>query len=423
MMQNTPGFKIKILGSLILLVLISANSQAQTAHWFNTDAPRFRDVNSVYIRSASELVAIGGRFRNDSISSIFISKDSGGYYDFRTDFVGNMLNDVWFKDIKTGFAVGRNGHFVKTVDSGKNWNNLDIAGYDGIHFNAVTFSGTDTGWIAGGVDAGNRAIILKTTNSGSSWQKILDSATSTINDIYKFNSKELWACGNAGLLYHSTNGGISWNRIYISGNSGTRDFNSINLTDKNTVYLAGGSLKDTLQTILKSVNSGTDWTTQRDIKNYILNSVYFYSANDGYAVGDSGTILFTQSSGSSWSVVTLPSTINDTRNLNDVYFSDKDNGVIGGSQGRLLHYNKSAHITALSNPEIITVISFYPNPASSSVTFNWPVESGDISIQIYSLEGSLMLKQILYTDKNVVNLNSLKAGVYLILVKNNTIYQ
>jgi photosystem II stability/assembly factor-like uncharacterized protein len=66
-------------------------------------------------------------------------------------------------------------------------------------------------------------------------------------------------------------------------------------------------------------NSGT-------IKN--LHSVNFTDANNGWAVGDSGTILKTTDLGNSWNI--QPS--GTTHNLNDIQFVDANNGwIVGGS--------------------------------------------------------------------------------------------
>ena len=73
----------------------------------------------------------------------------------------------------------------------------------------------------------------------------------------------------------------------------------------------------------------TSWVLQRSGTENIL-SVYFVNANDGWAVGGSGTILHTSNGGTSWQSQTGPSS---NYHYYSVYFADANNGWAAGTAG------------------------------------------------------------------------------------------
>jgi photosystem II stability/assembly factor-like uncharacterized protein len=79
---------------------------------------------------------------------------------------------------------------------------------------------------------------------------------------------------------------------------------------------------------LFSVNGAiAQWEVQNSGTTNHLNSVYFTDLNNGWAVGDSGTILHTADRGLNW--VTQSS--NTTFKLNAVFFTDTDHGYVAGN--------------------------------------------------------------------------------------------
>jgi photosystem II stability/assembly factor-like uncharacterized protein len=81
---------------------------------------------------------------------------------------GNSLWDIYGFDSRNAIAVGSSGTLMKTSDGGRNWNiRHNIAGLNqdlmAVHFlNNLT-----------GLSVCFNGIIIKTTNSGESWVKIV----------------------------------------------------------------------------------------------------------------------------------------------------------------------------------------------------------------------------------------------------------
>jgi hypothetical protein len=90
-------------------------------------------------------------------------------------------------DPSTITAVGGVGTFMKSSDSGVNWEiNHRINGID-IAFKALFFLDNSTGWATAG---GN---VYKTTDAGSTWNFYETGTFSTFEDIFFINENLGWA--------------------------------------------------------------------------------------------------------------------------------------------------------------------------------------------------------------------------------------
>jgi glucosylceramidase len=82
---------------------------------------------------------------------------------------------------------------------------------------------------------------------------------------------------------------------------------------------------------------------------------------------------------------------------------------------------KSSEIaTSIAHTDAGNDLSYYPNPASSFIHLKSEVTDSYNSIEIYSLNGSILYSQNLKTiSNNSINIESLKSGVYLIKLSGN----
>jgi hypothetical protein len=60
-----------------------------------------------------------------------------------------------------------------------------------------------------------------------------------------------------------------------------------------------------------------------------------------------------------------------------------------------------------------TVIRFYPNPATTAITFDLKAMDKGYSIQIYNFLGKKMFEQVNLTDRTTINLSDFARGVYI----------
>ncbi len=99
-----------------------------------------------------------------------------------------------------------------------------------------------------------------------------------------------------------------------------------------------------LVTLATNVFSQT-WISQTSGTTNILEAIWFKDAQNGWAVGNSGTTLFTTNGGQTWSSINLT-----TEDLKDVAFLDQSIGLIVGDNGRIFRtVNGGANWTSISS--------------------------------------------------------------------------
>ncbi len=187
--------------------------------------------------------------------------------------------------------------FVLNISNYPQWTEMPIG--TSSHLYDVNFVAKDLGWVVG-----SEGTILKTTNGGNSWSIQQSNLNVQLFSIQFIDSLFGWICGEGGTLLKTTNGGITW------------------------VQKPSGVVEN-------------------------INSLYFLSASDGFAVtGDwyngypySGRILKTTNGGDTWSVALF----DDAHGLIDIYFSDKYNGWICGSNGAIYITNNGGSNWNYSN--------------------------------------------------------------------------
>jgi photosystem II stability/assembly factor-like uncharacterized protein len=267
------------------------------------------------------------------------------------------LNDVFFLDANTGWAVGDSGTVIKTTDGGTSWATLSsgtssnllgvsfVSAANGIavgksgtiiattdggaswsarssgtvqEMRAVQFVNSQTGWIAG-----TAGTVLKTTNGGASWSKVAEGYGSRLYAASFPDSQHGWTVGSLGTIYASQDSGKSW----IQQTSGsTTELEAIHFVD----YLNGWAVG--AYEILHTVNGGTSWAKQSTPGDVYANAVFAVSNSVAWVVGNDGAILKTTNGGAAWTAQ-LSGT---TRDLNSVYFANPSTGWVVGDTGTVL---------------------------------------------------------------------------------------
>jgi len=138
------------------------------------------------------------------------------------------INDVYFIDGQTGYAVGSGGRFMRTRDGGRFWHYEALAGAQ--NWQAVYFADAQHGWIAG---EGGR--LWATDSSGDAWQPVTLPYTNTLRALMADANGEVWAAGDGGAVAHGIAAG-SWEETFVA--PGT-DWHSIALDAAGTPCLVG----------------------------------------------------------------------------------------------------------------------------------------------------------------------------------------
>ena len=208
------------------------------------------------------------------------------------------LRAVRFFTPTTGFAVGASNRFfpsgvLKTVDGGLNWE--PVAGDEG-SWRCGWFMNPDTGFVAGRLTSratmqGDKMVQAPNQSGGlQTWRSLRVSSTNPS-----------WMVGDGANLLYSGDGGISWQDPPQALPRSLRDFCDFHTvaTYQKKVWIAGspGSV------IWHSPDGGRSWVTQKTEQSAAIRAVYFRGENNGWAVGDLGTVLRTVDGGKVWTAV------------------------------------------------------------------------------------------------------------------------
>jgi photosystem II stability/assembly factor-like uncharacterized protein len=346
------------------------------------------------------------------------------------------LNCVYFTDENTGYVGGAGATtatLIKTTDAGISWNSLTISTVNEI--TSISFPTSSIGYLIT-----KQSELFKTTNSGDSWENIynfgvFDGTLCFINENIGF------IANGDGTIYKTTDGGLIWESIFLDDFSNPT---AIFFPNSEVGYVSTYWGK-----IAKTTDMGLSWTILTQPTSKPLWDLFFTNTNTGYAVGGDGVsslIIKTTDGGSSW--LTQTTTPITTQNHNAVFFSDIETGYLGNStiyktntsgdtwyemsnSGQILDlYFPSSTIgyatgyngvilkldLTLGINDIINnnKIIIYPNPAKKFVFIE----------TLEQIEKIILTNQIgqiinIEKNKNILNVQNLKKGIYYITFINN----
>lgn len=204
--------------------------------------------------------------------------------------------------------------------------------------------------------------IVRTTDAGETWEELCNIDHTTGGTLQLFESGIGYLTNDFGLC-KTTNGGFNWNVV----SSMSVGFGAIDFINETTGYAAlNGS-------IYVTVNGGSNWTLQADYRS--VRDIDMLNSSIGYAVGEGGTICFTNNGGVG--VTRVSSFVNN--------------------------YSLSQN---------------YPNPFNPTTKINFAIpKSGIVQIKVYDLIGrevQILVNEFKATGEYTVDFNgsSLSNGVY-----------
>ena len=152
--------------------------------------------------------------------------------------------------------------------------------------------------------------------------------------IFFVNAQEGYAGGHYGHLRYTSNAGSTWTELSpgVSYN-----FWEIFFLDENRGWIAGGREtsfnQDPIRYIIQTTDGGVNWNTQLyDVDEPQLFAIHFCDPNNGYAVGDAGTIFHTTDGGTIWT----EQSSGVLAHLRGVYATSPDTAWVVGQEMLLL---------------------------------------------------------------------------------------
>src|ERR1019366_4854249 len=230
------------------------------------------------------------------------------------------------------YAVGDQGIVLKTIDGGANWSVQRLTSINVLQ--SVYFINDSTGYACGQGVADVGGIILKTTNGGTSWTTQVTGKSGTINSVYFMNADTGYAVGGSGIVLKTIDGGANWTAQTIGNNYNFYYLSSVYFTNTDTVYIGGGLNPNSSGggMVFKTTNGGTNWTALTSGTTSVFNSIFLTDMNTVYAVGGVGDILKTSNGGTKWDTIVSRT----SNNLNSVFFPDTYTGYAVGANGTIL---------------------------------------------------------------------------------------
>lgn len=247
----------------------------------------------------------------------------------------------------TFYIVGTNNTLLKSTNSGMNWTTSNTGFTSNTDkFGEVFFINNTTGFA--GVDK-----LYKTTNSGSSWQQVLQPTFTPIYRMSNPGSDSLFV-RTYGKIYRSTDAGNNWTEVANTLNQWHSGIDFINSD-------IGASCKN--YDVIVTNDGGNTWQEK-----YIsgspgrISDIKMKTPTEMTAVGWDGTIVNTENGGTSWDLVSS----NTNYHLYVLKYGPDGTGYILGDEGLVL---RRANVQTYTLQFQITNTTGNPLP-DASVTLN-----------------------------------------------------
>lgn len=273
---------------------------------------------------------------------------------------GDVYYSIRFVSGSIGFVAGvdREGVPVvlRTKDSGSTWDIVTPSGLKLIP-KSITFDPN-----SGPTDytifiVGDRGSAYRSDDTGETWTELDTGTTQGLRGVFTYSGTDIWAVGTAGTVLFSSDSGDTWT-AQTSGVS--VDLNSVHFISDTKGWIAGNS-----GTVIETEDGGTTWTDRTSTTDTTqdLYSIFFTSATRGYACGNNGIIIRTNTTGDSWTI--RPSNTNvPLRSISFFRSSGVDTGVAVGLNGVITRTTNGGISWTASN--VGGYGSFYSNQMLSS---------------------------------------------------------
>lgn len=202
------------------------------------------------------------------------------------------LTDVYFSSTKTGWIVGSKGSspvVLRTLNSGKSWQPK----LQGMFVNRIRFANTRIGWAVG---AGG--LILATLDGGETWTRQHRASSERLRDIFVIDNKHVWvSSANSGILLSTGDGGQTWTAHNVGLDIG---LSGVAFVGHERGWAVGYG------TILSTQDGGANWQAKPSGDSKQLLSVTFINEKTGWITTAGSTILRTMDGGRTWHEVVIP---------------------------------------------------------------------------------------------------------------------
>ena len=208
---------------------------------------------------------------------------AGGWQQqFLPDLNGGSIVDMTFTDSLTGYAAttldtSSNSYIIKTSNGGENW--IKVLNDTGRSFSDIQFINNTTGY-ASTLYGNGTSKLFKTNDGGNNWVRLYSPGMfNEFLDISVVSDNEVWMAdrnGFSGGIFRSTNGGVNWENKYPPqlSNGPTK----IYMINSRIGFISNGN--DSNKYIKKTTDSGDSWFLTSGGTGW--NDIYFRDSLTGW---------------------------------------------------------------------------------------------------------------------------------------------
>jgi len=225
---------------------------------------------------------------------ILRTTDGGAGWQGVTSGVKDALRSVSFSGVN-GFSGGDSQDILYSTDAGASWQ-ISQSGFFGGGFPGAQMLSATVGFVAG-QNSIFQSLLGASTDGGATWAFqpfYFDKNEGGGTDVFFFDQNTGVVSGTVfdgrGAIARTTDAGVSWSTLFFD-----QAIQGIDFPQPTSGFAVGAGGR-----ISHNTDAGITWTDQSSGTSANLNDISFASdALRGFAVGDSGTILWTTSGGGS----------------------------------------------------------------------------------------------------------------------------
>jgi photosystem II stability/assembly factor-like uncharacterized protein len=233
---SVPLYSISLLDTNHGTTVGAAGTILQTSDggisWKRQLSPSVADLHGVALLDNYKgfIAGSGGTMLNTTNggrADTFFVEIRPGWHKDSTD-TQNDLHDVAFPDDNVGFAVGRAGTIVRSLDGGVRWNSLASGTINDLY--GVYFFDANVG-----LAVGRNGTIVRTSDRGASWSQQIVGTTEDLYGVSFSDAESGVVVGTNGTIFRTTDGGYTW---FSQPSGTTTTLRGVVVTDENPL-LAG----------------------------------------------------------------------------------------------------------------------------------------------------------------------------------------
>lgn len=407
---------------IVLLFLFFSNFlsaqtwQPLTSILNNTNNQRFDDV---FFLNENLGWAANGYF-----SAVYKTIDGGVNWTLQT--TGAMLGsshyfrNIEFLDENIGFLGTLNQKFYKTIDGGTTWNLVTNIAPNPVAICGLDCVGTSTIYGCGAYFG--PAFIIKSTDSGNTWQYIDMSAyADALVEVYFMNENTGFATGGnstGGVILKTTDGGTTWTPILNTGTNGDYVWKlQVLNSNQNVIFVSVEGTAPNPGRLAKTIDGGANWTLNLAPET-IVQAVGFVDENHGWMGGHTTGFYETFNAGATWTNTGVGS------NLNRIFFVGNTAYASGTTIYKMSSILSNSDFNEQDRVNLDVKVS--PNPLTDklNIEINFLAED-HMLIDLYDANGKLV-KKLIKDDITTIGRKNYTfdfpypSGTYFIDFHNNT---